>query len=173
MRIEFFSRWKGLSARWLRAVLDSEFDFVGVGFEFGGVHGVGAGGQGAEVAGDLGAQAVGDAVLAAGEAADEEGDALVAEFDVGAEAVAGVAAADVDGLEAGGLHVLEDEVLVVVLALDDELDLDQVAALEVVAEFERARVSYFDLLVDDLAARAGDLDLFVDARRACSSCVRP
>ena len=50
------------------------------------------GGQGAEAAGDFGAQAVADAVLAAGEAADEEGDAVVAEFDVGAQLVAVVAA---------------------------------------------------------------------------------
>ena len=54
-----------------------------------------------------------------------------------------VAAADQHRLEAGRLQVLEDQVLVVVLAVDLQLDLDQVAALELgqVRQLARARTS--------------------------------
>ena len=109
--------------------------------------------QGAELAGDLGPQAVGDAVLAAGQRADEEAHALVAELHVGAQVVAVVAAADLDRLEAGRLVVLEDQVLVVVLAVDLQLDLDQVAALErAPGRPAPSRSILLDLLVDRLAA---------------------
>ena len=79
--------------------------------------------------------------------------AVVAELDVGAQVVAVVAAADLDRLEAGRLHVLEEQVLVVVLAVDLELDLDQVAALERGAVGEQLAAVLLDLLVDGLAAR--------------------
>ena len=90
-------------------------------------------------------------MLAAGQRPREEGDAVVAELDVGAQVVAVVAAADLDRLEAGRLDVLEDQVLVVVLAVDLELDLDQVAALERRPVGQQLAVVLLDLLVDRLA----------------------
>src|SRR5207244_5627196 len=83
-----------------------------------------------ELAGGLGPESVGDAVLAPGQGPREEGHALIAELDVGAQVVAVVAAANLDRLEPGRLVVLEDQVFVIVLAVDLELDLDQLAALE-------------------------------------------
>ena len=97
----------------------------------------------AEFAGDFGPQPVADRTLAAGQGADEEADAFVAEFHVGAHVVAGVAAAQLDRLEAGGFHVLEDEVLVIVLAVDFQLDLDQVAALQLSPGSAARSASYF------------------------------
>src|SRR5262245_5802170 len=49
------------------------------------IHGVSAGWQGAELAGDFGAEAIADAVFAAGQGADEEADAVVAQLHVGAQ----------------------------------------------------------------------------------------
>ncbi len=83
-----------------------------------------------EPAEDLGPQSVRDAVLAPGQGPYEKGHALVSELDVSPERVAVVAALDLDRLEAGRLVVLEDQVLVIILALDCELDLDQVATLD-------------------------------------------
>ena len=88
----------------------------------------------------------------------EERHALVAELDVGAQVVAVVAAADLDRLEAGRLEVLEDQVLVVVLAVDLELDLDQVAALQGCTVGHRLASVTLDPLADRLAAAAGDVD---------------
>ncbi len=109
---------------------DSEVDLVGVSFEFGGVHGADFGGEGAEGAGDFGPDAVADGVFAAGEPADEEGHAFVVEFDVGADFVAVVTAADFHGFKTGGLHIFEQDVLIVVLGIDGEFDFDEVAALD-------------------------------------------
>src|SRR3712207_8332430 len=47
------------------------------------------------------------------------------------------------------LHVLEHDVLVVVLALDLQLDLDQLAALERRQVLQRLAVVLLDLLVQD------------------------
>ena len=98
--------------------------------KLGRVHRLSSGGQGVEAAGDLGAETIGDAVLAASERSCEERHALVAELDIGAQVVAVVSAADLDRLEPGCLEVFKDQVLVVVLAVDLELDFDQLAALE-------------------------------------------
>ena len=140
------------------SVLNLQLDLVRIGLEFRRVHGPGLGRQGAELAGDLGAHAVADAVLAAGEGADEEDRALVAELDVGAHVVAVVSAAQVHRLEAGGFRVLEHDVLVVVLAFDLELDLDEVAALEHRQVGEFLALVLLGPLVHGLAARAFGLD---------------
>ena len=88
-------------------------------------------------------------------------DAVVAEFDVGAEVVAVVAALQGDRFAAGGFHVFEEDVLVVVFRFDDEFDLDEVAAFDVSPRFgDFCAIVLFDFLIDDLAAAAGDFDRF-------------
>ena len=77
------------------------------------------------------------------------------EFDVGAQLVAVVAASDFDRFEAGRLHVLEDEVFVVVLAFQFEFDFDQVTACDFGQVDELFTLVLLDALVDDLAAGAG------------------
>src|SRR5688572_15697020 len=81
---------RGLRPRTPNLIRDRELDLVRVAAQFRRVHRQPLGGEGAELAGDFGSQAVGDAVLAAGEAAGEEAHLLVAELDVGAERVARV-----------------------------------------------------------------------------------
>ena len=98
---------------------------------------------------------------AAGELADEEAGLLVAVLDVGAEGIAVVARTDFDGFAAGRLRILDHQVLVVVLRVDGHLDLDQVARLQLVARLQRHPRELFDLLLDGLAAAAGDIDLFI------------
>ena len=132
--------------------------------ELGGVHRRGLRGQCAEPAGDFGAHAVADAVFAAGQVADEERDAVVAQFDVRAELVAVVAALEGDRFAAGGFHVFEQDVLVVVFRFDDELDLDEVAAFDGAEVGNFRAIVFFDALADDLAAAAGDVDRFVGRR---------
>ncbi|HRH75920.1 MAG TPA: hypothetical protein PK129_01120 [Cellvibrionaceae bacterium] len=83
---------------------------------------------------------------AAGQDAREEADALVAQFHVGPQAVADVTAAQVDRLEARGLEVFEDQILVVVLAFDFEFDFDQVAAPKLREVDEFAALVLLDLL---------------------------
>src|SRR5688572_12310858 len=99
---------------------------------------------------------------AASELPNEERYAVVAIFDVRRQTGCGVSAALLDGLEAGGLQVLEEQVLVVVLAVDDELDLDEVAAGERVAIAEWLPLVLFDLLIEGLAARAFGFDFLID-----------
>ena len=83
-----------------------------------------------EPAGDFGAQSVRYAVLAPVQHPNEEGDAFVPEFNIGPHVVAIITAAHFDRLEAGRLKVLENQVFVVVLAVDLELDLDEVPTLD-------------------------------------------
>ena len=154
-------RWVAPTLRNRFSILDPELDLVRVAAQLGCVHRLGPGGQGVEPAGDLGAEAVGDAVLAPGQGPREEGHALVAELDVGAQVVAVVAAADLDRLEAGRLEVLEDQVLVVVLAVDLQLDLDQVAALERRPVGQQLAAITLDPLADRLAAAAGHVHRLV------------
>src|SRR5438105_1878566 len=85
------------------SILNLQLDLVRVPTQLGGVHRGGLGGERVIAAGDLGPHPVGDAVLAAGELPDEEADAIVAEFHVGPQRVAAVAAADLDRLKTGGL----------------------------------------------------------------------
>src|SRR3712207_8330114 len=54
-----------------------------------------------------------------GQRAGEEADPLVAELHVGVQVVTVVAAAGVDRLEAGSLHVFEQDVFVVVLRSEE------------------------------------------------------
>src|SRR5271157_2418631 len=108
-----------------------------------------------EGAGDLGSQAIRDAVLAASECPGKERHAVVAKFDVRAQVVAVVAATDLYGLEPGGLVILEHEVFIVVLAVDRKLDLDQVATLERVTVGQRLTAIMLDPLAGGLAATAG------------------
>ena len=137
------------------SILDLELDLVRIRPQLGRVHRLGSGGQGVEPAGDLGAQAVRNAVLAPRQRPGEERHALVAELDIGAQVIAVVAAADLDRLEAGRLEVLEDQVLVVVLAVDLELDLDQLAALERRPLGQQLAAITLDPLAHRLATAAG------------------
>jgi hypothetical protein len=93
-------------------------------------------------------------VLATGEGPQEEGDLLVPELGVGAEPAGGIATADLDRLEAGRLGVFEDDVLVVVLGVDLELDLDEVAALDFAQVGEFDAIVLVDLLIEGLAEGA-------------------
>lgn len=113
-------------------------------------------GERAEAAGDFGAEAVADAVLAAGEAADEERDTVVAEFDEGAEVVGNVTALEGDRFGAGGFHVFEHDVLVVVLGIDEEFDLNQITAFDHAEVGDLGAVEFCDALVDDMPVGAGD-----------------
>src|SRR5262249_48024854 len=88
-------------------LLNPKPDLVRIGPQLGCIHRRGWRGGGVESAGDLGPEPVGDAVLAPGDGPREEGHALVAEFDIGAQVVAVVAAPDLDRLEPGRLEVLE------------------------------------------------------------------
>ena len=126
----------------LQLVFNDEFHFVAVGAEFGGIHGFGVGGEGAEFSGDLGAEAVAEVVSAAWEILDEEGNFLIAQFHVGTEAVGVVAGLDIDGFHAGGFPILEHEVFVIVFAIDPEGDFNEVAAFDFIAGFQ------FDALID-------------------------
>src|SRR5688500_8024387 len=102
-------RWLELACSSFPGLLrvdDLDFRLVGVAAQLGGVHGVADGGQGAELAGRLGTQAVGNAVPTAGQRANEERNAVVAQLHVRAQAVAVVAAADFDRLQARRLAVL-------------------------------------------------------------------
>ncbi len=100
-------------------------------------------------------------MLAAGQLAREEADAFVAQLHVGAQGVAVVTAAHFDRLEPGGLHVLDHDVLVIVLALDDEFDLGQIAALEDAEVFDGDPFVFLGLLAHGLTARARHVDLLV------------
>src|SRR5206468_1386978 len=64
------------------SILDDQANLVGVAFELRGVHGVGPGRHGAEVAWDFGAHAVADRRFASRQRADEETHFLVAHFHV-------------------------------------------------------------------------------------------
>src|SRR5262249_1708891 len=130
-------------------------DLVRIGAKLGCIHRPGSRGEGVESAGDLGPEPVGDAVLAPGDGPREEGHALVAEFDIGAQVVAIVAAADLDRLEPRRLEVLEDQVFVIVLAVDLELALDQLAALEGRSIREWLAPIAFDPLAHRLTSAAG------------------
>ena len=143
---------------------DVEFQLVAVAAEFGGVHRGRLRRQCAEAAGDFGAHAVADAVFAAGQVADEERDAVVAQFHVRAELVAVVAALQGDRFAAGGFHVFEEDVLVVVFRFDDEFDFEEIAAFHCAEIGNLFAVEFFDALADDLAAAAGDVDRFVGWR---------
>ncbi len=74
------------------------------------VHPFDGGRQSGNGAGRFGAQAVADAVLAAGEGREEERDSVVAEFSVGAETFPDVAAAMVVQFEAARLVVFQQQV---------------------------------------------------------------
>ena len=103
-------------------------------------------------------------MLAAGEAAHEERNAIVAQLHVGAQLVAVVAALNGDRFAAGRLHVFEQDVLVVVLDSMIEFDLHEVAAVDRAEIGNFAAVVLFDVLADRLAAAAGDIDRFVGRR---------
>src|SRR5208337_3757302 len=81
--------------------------------------------------------------------------AVVAVLDVGAQIVAVVAAADLDRLEASRFEVLGDNVFVVVLAVDLELDLDQLAAFQGGSLGQQLATVVFDFLIHRLPAAAG------------------
>ena len=55
-------------------------------------------------------------------------DSLVAELAVGVESFPDIAAAMVVWVEAAGLVIFQQQVFVVVLAVDDQFDFDQIAA---------------------------------------------
>jgi hypothetical protein len=133
-------------------------DVLRVAAEFRGIHGGGFGGEGLVGAGGLGAELVAQRVGAAWQGADEEIHGLVAGFHVGGEsAVAGNEAAEgVEGFEAGGFGVGEDEVFVVVFAFEDEFHFDAVAGFHGRAICERFAAEAFDLLFDDEAGGVGD-----------------
>lgn len=95
---------------------------------------------------------------AAGELANKEGCLLVAHLHVGVHAGlvrTSVAAADFDGFESGRFPVVKHQILVVVLAVDVQLDFDEVTAGEHVAGFQWDAFVFLHLVVDDLAAGAG------------------
>ncbi|OYW13384.1 MAG: hypothetical protein B7Z55_16940 [Planctomycetales bacterium 12-60-4] len=81
----------------------------------------------------------------------EEGGPLVAEFHVGTERVSEITATDVDRLEATGLHVFENQVLVVVLAVNFEFDLDEVAARDFRQVRQFGPFVFLDFLFEGLA----------------------
>ena len=100
-------------------------------------------------------------MLAPPERADEECDALVTKLNVRAQIVAVVTALDVNGLETCSLVVLENQVFIIVLAVDLELDFHQLAALESRVGRQPLAAETFNALANGLAAAAGHVDNLV------------
>ena len=136
------------------SILDLKLNLVRIGTQLGGVHRLGSCGQGMEPARDLGTKTIRNAVLAPRQRTREERHPLVAELDVGAQVVAVIAAPDLDRLETGRLVILENQVLVIVLAVDLELDLNQLAAFERRTLGQQLAAITLDPLPDRLAATA-------------------
>lgn len=84
-----------------------QLELIAVADEFGCIHAFDRRRQCGDFAGGFGAEAVVDAVLAAGEVGEEETDSIVAEFAIGGQSFEHIAAALVVGFEAAGFVVFE------------------------------------------------------------------
>ena len=129
--------------------------------------------QSTEFAGNFGPHAVPQAVLAAGQRSQEEGHLFVAELDIGRQSNRIVAALHVERFDAGRFRVLEDQVLVIVLAVDREFDLEQVAAFDFAEIGQRHAARMFRPLANDLAPRAGDIRRLVAREPTCNTPAPP
>jgi hypothetical protein len=87
--------------------------------------------------------------------------AVVAEFAISRQTFEDVTAALVVGFEAAGFVIFEQQVLVVVLAVDDHFHFDQVAAGDGTQIFQRNAFVFRHLLTDHLASITLHADLFV------------
>ena len=91
-------------------------------------------------------------MLTARKLPDKEAHLLVPELNVSTHLIAVVSAPYPNRLKPGSLHVLKHEVLVVVLAVDNQLHLDKVAALQGRAALQLDPLELLDLLIKRLTA---------------------
>jgi hypothetical protein len=88
---------------------------------------------------------------------------LIARFHVGGEGgAADVSAEGVEGFEAGGFGIGEEEVFVVVFGFEEELDFDAVGGFDGGPVFEGFAADALDLLFDDESGGVRDFGFVVE-----------
>lgn len=102
-------------------------------------------------------------MLTASQCVQEEADSFVAKFAISVEAFPDVAASLIVRFKTAWLVVFQQQVFVVVLAVDQQFDFDEVAAGDGPKVFERNSLVLRDLLIDQLSPVALNVDLFVVA----------
>ena len=108
---------------------------------------------------------------AARQSTNEKDRFFIAKLNIGAHFVAAIAAADIDRLEPGGFHIFKHQVFIIVLAIDDQLYLDQVPAFDGCQVVQGHPLIFFHLAIHHLAPGAGILDFLVDFVQAINRAV--